>query len=282
MNFLGKVFVVLILLMSIMFMALSIAVYATHKNWQEVAVGPNGLQTQLQQARTEYDQARSQHNRRVEELTAEIESTGQQVRKLEAERVALVDRNVSIQTELDQLKQERRDATAAVASTQANNDRLAAEVTDLRQQIRTTEQLRDRLFGETLAATEEMHQTAGQLVSATERSQQLTEQVAGMTTVMRESGLDPATDPNAVVPNVDGFVSQIRRTSGGQFVEVTIGADDGLKAGHTVEVYRGGRYLGRIEILRTSPDKAVGRVVRGFQQGQIQEGDRVATRLRVG
>ena len=33
MNWLGKVFVVLILLMSVIFMALSMAVYATHKNW---------------------------------------------------------------------------------------------------------------------------------------------------------------------------------------------------------------------------------------------------------
>jgi len=64
-------------------------------------------------------------------------------------------------------------------------------------------------------------------------------------------------------------------------VEVTIGADDGLKVGNTLEVSRGAKYLGRIEIIQTSPDKSVGRVDRTFQQGQIQEKDRVATRIKL-
>ena len=84
-----------------------------------------------------------------------------------------------------------------------------------------------------------------------------------------------------MVPTVEGVVSQIRRTAGAQLVEVTIGADDGLKTGNTLEVSRGGKYLGRLEIIETSPDKSVGRVDRRFQQGQIQEGDRVATRIKL-
>ena len=40
MNWLGKVFVVLILIMSLVFMGLAMAVYATHKNWKEIIEGP--------------------------------------------------------------------------------------------------------------------------------------------------------------------------------------------------------------------------------------------------
>ena len=83
------------------------------------------------------------------------------------------------------------------------------------------------------------------------------------------------------MPRVDGIVSQVRQAAGDQLIEVTIGADDGLKVGNTVEVYRDNKYLGRVEILKTSPDRAVGRVDRRFQTGQIQEGDRVATRFKV-
>ena len=71
-------------------------------------------------------------------------------------------------------------------------------------------------------------------------------------------------------------------SAGNQLIEITVGADDGLKPGHTIEVFRGERYLGRAEILRTEPDRAVGRVIRRFQLGPIQEGDDVATRLRIG
>src|SRR5688572_24406919 len=241
MNWLGKVFVVLILIMSLVFMGLAMAVYATHKNWKEVIDGPNGLKAQLEQENQENEQLKQLHNRREQELTAEKDAAERRLSQLESERDALVARNNEIQTELDQLKQERRDATAAVAATQANNDRLAADATALRQQVRTEQQARDTAFQATLAATEALHQLRNEYETARERSEQLTKQVAGMTTVMKENGMDPATDPSGVVPTVDGVVSQVRRTGGSQLVELTIGADDGLKEGNTVEVFRGSR-----------------------------------------
>jgi chemotaxis protein histidine kinase CheA len=284
MNWLGKVFVVLILIMSLVFMGLAMAVYATHKNWKDVIEGTPaspGLKTRLVDAEQRNEQLVQQHNRKVEELEAEHEAAEQQVRKLETERAGLVTRNQGIQAELDKLNQDIADATAAVAATQSNNDKLAAEVTGLRQQIRTAQQARDAAFKETLASTERLHQLAGEYEIARERMEQLTKQVAGMRTVMQARDINPDTDPTGVVPTVDGVVSQIRRVPGDQLVEVTIGADDGLKEGDTVIVFRGSRYLGRLAIMETSPDKSVGRVERRFQQGQIQEGDRVATRLKL-
>lgn len=278
MNWLGKVFVVLILVMSLVFMGLSMAVYSTHRNWKDVA---DGLQKKLEQQQAENTRLVSEHNRKVEELTAEKDAEKQQAVKLETERVSLVARNAQIQTERDQLNQDSREKVAMVASTQKINEGLATEVTGLRQDIRTNEQARDASFKTTLDATEKLHQVAGAYEAAQERKQQLTELVAGMTSVMKANGIDPATDPNGVVPTVDGVVSDIKRANGSQLVEITIGADDGIKKGNTVEVFRGSKYLGRVEILSTSPDKAVGRVDRKFQQGQIQEGDRVATRLKL-
>jgi hypothetical protein len=265
--------------MSLVFMGLAMAVYATHKNWREIIEGTNGLAAQLQQAETKNTQLTEQHNRKVEELDAEIQAAEQRARQLEAERVALIARNAEMQAERDQLVQERREATAAVAATQANNDKLAADAATLRQQIRDEQQARDAAFNATLAATEELHQLRNDFEAAQERQQQLTRQNASMEHIMRAEGLDPAADPSGVVPTVDGLVSQIRRVAGGQLAEVTIGADDGLKEGNKLHVYRGSRYLGRLEVVETSPDKSVGRVERAYQQGAIQEGDRVATRL---
>ena len=112
-----------------------------------------------------------------------------------------------------------------------------------------------------------------------ERNTQLVEDLATAKSALQEEGIDP----NAkVVPRVRGLVSKTRRADGGQLIEITIGADDGVKPGHTGEVFRGERYLGRAEILSADPDRAVGRVIRQFQQGQIQEGDDVATKLRIG
>jgi predicted nucleic acid-binding Zn-ribbon protein len=278
MNWLGKVFVVLIFIMSLMFMTLSMAVYATHKNWKTVA---DGLNTQLQAAEAEKASLTTAHNRRVEELAAEKDAALQQVSKLASEEQSLSDRNVQIQAELDGLRQKEREQVAAVASTQALNQSLTTEVNDLRGRVRTEQQARDTAFAATLEATENAHQMRNELDTAVETNRQLLKDVAGKTHVLRERGINPATEPGSVVPTVNGLVSQVRRSGGAQFVEVTIGADDGLSEGNTLEVSRGSRYLGRIEIVETAPDKSVGRVDRRFQQGQIQEGDRVATRIQL-
>ena len=50
MNLVGKIFVVLIFVMSVVFMAFAMAVYATHKNWREVVAalaGSGGPSKQL-------------------------------------------------------------------------------------------------------------------------------------------------------------------------------------------------------------------------------------------
>jgi len=278
MNWLGKLFVVVILIMSLVFMGLAMAVYATHKNWQQVSVD---LKKKLTDAQSENQKLQTEHNRRVEDLERDRTAAEQQAAKLDAERVALAERITTIQAELDGLRQEQSKGIAAVASTQKINESLAAELTELRMTIRKTIEARDAMFKRALDATEELHKANGEYNTARERNEQLTKQTAGMTAVMREKGIDPNTDPGSVVPTVEGVVSKIERKAGGQLVEVTIGADDGLKAGNTLEVSRGAKYLGRVEIIQTSPDKSVGRVDRAFQQGQIQEGDRVATRIKL-
>jgi hypothetical protein len=154
-------------------------------------------------------------------------------------------------------------------------------VNGLRDQVRGEQQARDAAFAATLDATENVHQMRNELDTAVETNRQLLKDVAGKRHVMQELLGNPNIQPGAVVPTVNGLVTQVRRTGGAQFVEITIGADDGLSEGNTLEVSRGSRYLGRIEIVETTPDKSVGRVDRRFQQGQIQEGDRVATRIKL-
>lgn len=278
MNWLGKVFVVVIFIMSLVFMSLSMAVYSMHKNWKLAA---DKLNTQVTQLKTEKANLETAHNQRVQELERETTAATQRAVTLEGEKVALDAGNKQLQAELDTLRQNQRDGIAAVASTQEINKTLAGEVGDLRGQIRQEQQKRDSLFKQALDATEQLHQAAGEYNAARERSEQLTKQVAGMTAVMREQGIDPATDPNSVVPTVEGVVTRFERKNGTQLVEISIGADDGLKVGNTLEVSRGSRYLGRVEIIETSPDKAVARVDRRFLQGQIMENDRVATRIKL-
>jgi hypothetical protein len=208
-----------------------------------------------------------------------MEAAQQDVRKLESERVALVNQNTAIQREVDGLRAERRANDALVAATEENNNRLTEEVLKLRDLIKENQQARDEAFATTLKATSQLHTTAGDLQTTQERNDQLVQQVASLRRVVTENGLN---ENEPVTDQVRGKISATRRADGGQLIEITVGADDGIRPGGTVEIYRGDRYLGRAEILRAEPDKAVGRILREFQQGQIQEGDDVATKFRIG
>ena len=83
----------MIVVLSLMFMGLAMGVYATHKNWQQVAEKLNAELDQSESRRT----ARliTEHNRKVEELERENTAAEQQAVKLEAERVALTEGNAA-------------------------------------------------------------------------------------------------------------------------------------------------------------------------------------------
>jgi hypothetical protein len=274
MNLLGKIFTFAILVAAIIVMVVAVAVYGTHKNWQTAY---NTLQSQLQAAQQANAELEARYGSQVSQLKAEQTAALQDVSKLETERATLVSENAQLAQERDRLLGEQRASAALVAATEENNRRLAEEVAAMRNLIVEHQTARDQAFTTTLKATTDLHTTAGQLASLQERHQQITQQLASASAALREGGVDAT---GAVVPRVRGKVSDVRRADGTQLIEITIGADDGIKERQTVEVFRGNRYLGRAEIFRTDPDRAAARVLREFQQGPIQEGDDVATKLR--
>lgn len=282
MNLIGKIFVAVILLLSVVFMILAMATYSTHKNWKNAYTTAN---TKLTQTNAQLQRNDSAHKLQVEEMQQKIDSANQLVRNLQSERQALVSRNEDIQTEINDLKQERRDATAAVTSTQANNERLANENVTLQGETIAAQEAADRSFQTTVEATAELHDASVKLANTAELSDELTQQVATMTEVMRAEGIDPATRVGDVVPRVNGYVSLVRRRAGDETIEITIGSDDGIKRGHTIEVFRTNdslgqsKYLGRAVVLSTNGDRAYARIVPELKKARIQEGDRVATRL---
>jgi hypothetical protein len=74
------------------------------------------------------------------------------------------------------------------------------------------------------------------------------------------------------LPELQGTVTELKDQ---EFVEISLGADDGLRTGDTLIVFRDETYLGKITILRVAPDKSVARI--DSRKGDIRRGDRVAT-----
>ncbi|HMO83750.1 MAG TPA: hypothetical protein PKC18_02395 [Lacipirellulaceae bacterium] len=276
MTLLGKILTVCILVASLFLMFFGMTVYGLHRNWREDYLA---LNKRLQDAQADASAAVTKYENAAALLKAEYAASQQEVAKLETARLDLTAQLTDIQAQVDELRADRREAVAAVAATEENNKRLSEEVSTLRQTARDAQQARDRAFAQTLESTSELHFVAGALQTARERTEQLLGQLARSVGALREHGIDPEAE---VVVRVRGKVSPTRRAEGGQLIEISIGYDDGLRPGQTVEVFRGERFLGRAEVLKADPDRAVARILREYQQGLIQQGDDVATKLAGG
>lgn len=277
MTLVGKIFTMLILIMSTFFLAMSVMVFATHKNWKEHVLNPTtGLQKQLDLAKQAKTDADAQLTRLKEDLRNEQASRA-------AALGVLIARNQRLEADLSakqtELESNSANLTTAAATAKAAQDRLAVledEVGKIRADLRKTE---EDLDGQVLAVvklTDDLNQAVALRNSEQEKNTQAVMQIAQMKMVLDANELKIDSLVSHIPPKVEGVVLEV---SDKDLIEISIGKDDGLKEGHSLEVYRGNTYIGRITIRRTAPDRAVGQIIKELQRGQIKRGDRVSTKL---
>lgn len=275
MNFIGKILVVLIFVMSLVFMSFAVAVYGTHQNWMAEAEKQKNL---VDIARNALTKAEEEQKTLEAELTREINAREQALAKLETERNGLTAEREELVKERDALLVKDREAVAALDTAQQNLSRLTKEVMGLRTEIRAAQDERDKTFDRIVERTDQVHQLQGEAKRLAERNIQLAAQMASADLVLERHGLHKDMPVDGIPPMLRGKVLAINRDN---MVEVSLGTDDGLRVGHTLEVFRGSKYLGRVQVLRTTTDRAVGKIVPGFKKGVIQKDDDVATRFKV-
>lgn len=275
MNFVGKIFVVLIFALTLVLMSFSVAVYGTHRNWKAEADKQRGF---VQNAEQLLRQAQEQRDALDKELRTEIDSREQALAKLETQRVQLDTQRQELVKERDALLVKDKQAVAALDAAQQNLARLTKEVETLRTEIRDTQSDRDETFDRVVALTDQIHQEQGENERLGERNIQLAEQLASADLVLNRHGLHRDLPVDGIPPLLKGKVLAIDRDD---MVEVSLGTDDGLRVGHTLEVFRGSKYLGRLQVMAASTDRAVAKVIPGFKKGIIQKDDDVATRFKV-
>jgi len=276
MTLLGKFLSTFIFILSTAFMVLALAVNASHRNWREVVLDPNnGLKKQIETI-----------SRTNQQLTDDRQRTQSALdREQAARRTALA----ALQSQLDQMEQLLRGSEAQVQQLEAKStelsqldrsraeelQRLTDEARKLRDQIRAEQEDRDSLFAETLKMTDQMNLLKGSLQAQTERNEQLAGQLSRYREVVDMKGIDVNQPLDGAPPERNGTVLVVNRPL--DMVEVSIGYDDGLRDGHLLDVTRSGRYVGRLRIRRTEPNRSVAEILKDYNQSPIQEGVRVDT-----
>ena len=300
MNLVGKIFIVLIFVMSLLWMGFSVAVYATHKNWKEVVENPEatpgkplGLKPQLDRQKEHNEELKTQADKLANELAAEQAAKRQSLTKLETEKQDLQRQRDDLEKALATAVQAQTDALAELNATQLKEAALRRDieggtapdgtpVVGLRNEILQTQTERDQAVDAVTKLTDELHQARNLIQSLRERLATLTEDYSEAKAVLDKHGLKPVLSLyDDVPPIVDGKVQEV---GGSGFIEISIGSDDGLRRGHVLHVVRQSSgvpvYVGRVEVTDVQPDKAVCKILPEYLQRPIQREDSVRSNLQ--
>lgn len=289
MNLVGRIFIVAILVMSVVFMAFAMAVYATHKNWREEVLRPQdqvtpgkelGLKFQLDKARADNEKLKRDAEELKQQYDRELAAKVQAVTKLENELKLRKDELAALEAKQAELEKAQRAAVAAMQTTQANATDYRKELDTHRTTLADARKDRDAHFKRVTELTDQLNQAQNEKDLLKKRTEELGKDLAKADQVLRKFNLDKNKNLANVPPIVDGIITA---TPGNSLVEISIGADEGLLKGHKLEVFRIGagqsEYVGRIEVVQTAPDKAVCKIDPKFQNSNMVVGDRVATKI---
>jgi hypothetical protein len=288
MTLLGKIFTVLILIMSLVFMSFSVMVLATNQNWKMKVVNPRqgekghdpdqklGLKYQIEE-----------REQIIAGLREEKQST---LNSMSREKVARALALAQLQTKYERVKREydrvnvektklENDLTVVAGELQAAGERLeqlTGENLTLRDKINTV--IADNIVqhGRVVALSDQIHELEGIERNLTERQTQLADDVTKGERVLRDAGLTKNSPTEGTPPPLSGYVSAVS-TQNKDFLEITLGEDDGIRLGHELDVFRNRSYLGRVVIRKVSTNRSVAQVK--SQKNPIKKYDSVTTKL---
>lgn len=278
MTFLGKIFSTILLLLSLAFMLLALVANASHRNWRDAVLDPtNGLKRKVEEGQAVARQLADSRMRTEAALAREQASR----------RTALA----ALQTQVDDLKKQLQNREQSVQALQAENSELAQTDKSRAEQLATLTEAnknleskivaeradRDQLFAKSLQLTDMYNQALGVLDTLSKVNSGLVSDVSRYKEVLDARGIN-ANDPlDGSPPDRNGVVLAVNRPN--KLVEISIGYDEGLRDGHTLRVTRGGRFLGKLKVRNTEPDKSVAEILDAYLEGPIQTGDRVDTNI---
>lgn len=282
MSALAKFFVVFNLVLSLFFFGASATLYLTRYNWRaahdeykleadaglekvrkqvlSVAKQNDKLMTDVAQYKADLANA-GQRTRRLDEQLSDATtkigladsareqaqvSLGEQAKVLKA----AVDRNGSLERQLEQAGSDRDDAlkTAETASAEANSLKLDLE-----------------------KSNQDLH---GLRVAMTDTNEQLEECQLRYRVLVKRVGSDVIGTP---MPEIEGQIVAV--DPGERLVVLSVGRDDKVEKGYRFTVFRGDEFVGKVEVFQVYPDLAGARILFTKDGSEVEQGDRASTAI---
>lgn len=273
MNLVGKIFVGIIALMSVVCLTVSVVSYASHHNWKEKNAE---LTKQLDSAKQEQQTLNAQKAELAKKIEEEKSTYLKSIAALTTKAVALESENNTLKADNDKLNEELSKRVDVIS---ANDNYIA----DIRQQLhnetynlQNAQQLRANYLQDLARTMEKLHELSAIYGQLEDQNKELVKSYDDALVVLNQNGLSPDPSKYGDLPQypVQGTIETVEAGSTG-LVLISIGSDDGLSVQNKLDVKRGDSYLGKIEVVTLEPNRAVCKVLPEYRQGVMQEGDDV-------
>ncbi len=285
MTLVGKILTFLILIMSMVFMTFTMATYATHRNWREMVdgtPGKPGLKGQLDIAKSLVQEKEEENEALRLKLERERVSRAESLASKETHLTLVKSELNSLQTKFTTLEAEHRKSIEALAVAQTQMEKATSELATVRSDYQHVVRDKTDARAAATAAADQALKVNGELAVSEQRRNRLTTQLAETTLMLDQQTTGVATRGGVRIAGRAPIEREGQVTAVGKkdLVVVSIGSDEGLVTGDTLEVWRGnGSYIGRLVIVETRTDTSTARVVPEYLQGTIRQGDSVGTKL---
>lgn len=279
MTVMGKILVFVILVLAVVQAALHVMFHVTQTNWEK---GYAQLKKDYQAAVTDVDTFRGELDAERDRGAKEVATLQKDVKVAQDKEKQAKDQAADFQKKLTELRQSQDRGESILASSQIGSERRQDEVKRMEETLKARDdyirklvddnnQLRDRSVAAEIDAKSLKDRNSDLDAKLKEMIKDMAKVKAGGTV---GTGL---TAKNPPPENVEGIVTKTDRSG---LLTLSIGSDDGLAKGHTLEVFRlsPAKYLGTVRIISVTPHEAVAQPV-SRPLGTIQQGDRVASKI---
>jgi hypothetical protein len=282
MTHVGKILVLVIMAVSLVFLGISTVVFVTARNWktatEEQKKEVQKVKKKLDEAQAGADAAKKERDDAQAAAQQQKQTLDQRLRALEDQNKRDIDQITAVR---GQLVTAQQSASSTLAEVQARREETAL----LRQQKSAVEKQANEFKLRQAELLDHIRELERVLETATKNNTDLRERVAKFSSLLRQNGLSDDISQIKGLESPPPVMGEIKRVDPtGRRVEMTIGSDDGLVAGHELFAFRTkprAEYLGKIQIITVDPDQAVGRLVGNTSQGKkIKEGDIVSSTIK--
>lgn len=287
MNTVGKILVILNFLFAMAVGGFLVFDFALRTQWKERFHALNAEAKALADSRDVTEKMMQKVLKDYELKQKALDDANQ---KLKDQEVAKIARESEFDTRMNELNAALADKSITVTQAQELAKRLTNEIDVLKITIRDREgaivNLERKVQEIRVAATnfETMARTRQiQNENLLEQVRNLSKEVARLEAGIGSERATSISNPNEARPPVLMLNGKIERVEG-QFVQLSLGTDQGLKENNTLEVYRlspSPKYLGMIRVIDAKAHSSVARLVltSAATQPQLREGDLVTSKL---